>query len=103
VGEDAQAFAEKPEVERKADNFACEFLVKKDELDKFIARVRPFYYKQKIALFANRINVHPGIVVGQLQHRKVIPFSHNREMLEKVQKIVTPSALTDGWGNTPPI
>lgn len=102
VGEEAQAFADKTETERRADKFACELLVKQDELDKFIARVRPFFYKQKIALFANRINVHPGIVVGQLQHRKVIPFSHNREMLEKVRKIVAPSALTDGWGNAPP-
>ncbi len=103
VGDEAQAFTEKSGIERSADEFACEWLVKRDELDKFIARVRPFYYKQKIALFANRINVHPGIVVGQLQHRKVIPFSHNREMLEKVQKTVTPSALTDGWGNTPSV
>jgi HTH-type transcriptional regulator / antitoxin HigA len=103
VGEDAQAFGEKTEVEREADRFACQFLVDQAELEKFIARVRPFYYKQKIMLFANRINVHPGLVVGQLQNRKVIPYSHNREMLEKVQKTVIPSALTDGWGNTPPV
>lgn len=102
VGDEAQPFGEKSQIEREADSFACEYLVKKDELDKFIARVRPFYYKQKIMLFANRLNVHPGIVVGQLQHRKVIPFSHNRDLLEKVRKTVTPSALTDGWGNTPP-
>ncbi len=103
VGDDAQAFAEKTDVERRADEFACEHLVKKVELDKFIARVRPFYYKQKIMLFANRINVHPGIVVGQLQKRKVIEYSHNRDLLERVRKTVTPSALTDGWGSTPPV
>jgi HTH-type transcriptional regulator/antitoxin HigA len=103
VGEDAQAFTEKPEVERNADEFACECLINKAALDKFIARVRPFYYKSKIMLFANLINVHPGIIVGQLQHRGIIPYTHNREMLEKVRKIVVPSALTDGWGNTPPV
>jgi HTH-type transcriptional regulator/antitoxin HigA len=103
VGEDAQPFEEKSEVERKADAFACECLVEGERLNKFIARVRPFYYKQKIMNFANLINVHPGIVVGQLQHRKVIPFSHNRDLLEKVRKVVTPSALTDGWGSTPPV
>lgn len=103
VGDEAQTFEEKPPEERRADEFACDFLVQKEEMEKFIARMRPLYYKQKIALFANRIKVHPGIVVGQLQHRKEIPYTHNRDMLEKVRNIVTPSALTDGWGNTPPL
>jgi len=45
------------------------------------------------------LNVHQGIVVGQLQHRKAIPYSHSREMLAKVRHIVTEAALTDGFGS----
>lgn len=103
VGEQAQASKDKPESERKADDFACNFLVEKTELKKFIARVRPLYSKTKIVLFANRIKVHPGIVVGQLQHLKEISYAHNREMLSKVRNVIIPSVLTDGWGNIPPV
>jgi HTH-type transcriptional regulator/antitoxin HigA len=103
VGENMQPFADKPEVEKRADRFACEFSIKKGELDNFIARSRPMYSKQRIYLFARRLHVHPGIVVGQLQFRGVIDYKHNREMLDKVRHVVTASALTDGWGNTPPV
>ncbi|HVR07846.1 MAG TPA: XRE family transcriptional regulator, partial [Thermoanaerobaculia bacterium] len=64
---------------------------------------RPLYYKEKIRGFASRIGVHPGLVVGQLQHRGEISFAHNREMLAKVRNAVTRSALTDGWGCHPPV
>lgn len=103
IGENMQPFADKPEIEKRADRFACEFSIKKGELDTFIARSRPMYSKQRIYLFARRLNVHPGIVVGQLQFRGVIDYKHNREMLDKVRHIVTASALTDGWGHTPPV
>jgi HTH-type transcriptional regulator/antitoxin HigA len=48
---------------------------------------------------AARLDIHPGIVVGQLQYRKAIPYSHSREMLAKVRNIVTDAALTDGFGS----
>jgi HTH-type transcriptional regulator/antitoxin HigA len=48
---------------------------------------------------AARLNIHPGLVVGQLQHRKAIPFSHRRETLAKVRDILTEAALTDGFGS----
>lgn len=103
VGEHMSAVADKPENERRADSFASEFSIEKSELDGFIARLKPMYPKQRIYLFARRLNVHPGIVVGQLQFRGEISYQHNREMLDKVRHIVTASALTDGWGNTPPV
>lgn len=100
-GKDAQPSEDKTEPEKKADAFASQFLVDQERLIKFIARVRPFYYKSKITNFATLIQVHPGLVVGQLQHRKVIDWSHNREMLPKVRVTATQSTLTDGWGNIP--
>jgi HTH-type transcriptional regulator/antitoxin HigA len=101
VGSGAQAFEEKSAIEQLVDKFAVEQLVPKKVLDYFIARVKPLYYKTKVNDFARHNGVHPGIVVGQLQFRKEIPYSHNREMLVPVKDIITSSALTDGWGNVP--
>jgi len=91
---------EQQEVERRANAMAANMLIPKDRLEGFIARKRPYFYKEDIRGFAKLVGVHPGIVVGQLQFRGMIPYSANREMLEDVREIVTQSALTDGWGHT---
>jgi HTH-type transcriptional regulator/antitoxin HigA len=67
-------------------------------LSSFIVRVRPMYSKNRIVQFANRARIHPGIIVGQLQHRGEIGYAANREMLAKVREIIANSAITDGWG-----
>ncbi len=98
VGQEAIRTDQKPEYEQAADRFAAEFLVPQKKIESFIVRVGPLYSKQKIKGFASLMQVHPGIVVGQLQRRDEISYAHNREMLAKVRQIVTSSALTDGWG-----
>lgn len=100
VGVDAQPFEDKADAEKQADLFAVNFLVNQSKLDRFIARVHPLYSKLKISAFANSNEVHPGIVVGQLQHRKKIAYAHSRDLLVKVRNIIIASALTDGWGST---
>ena len=89
---------DKPEYEKRADDAATEALVAPSALDDFIGRVKPLYSKQKIRNFARVQGVHPGIVVGQLQHRDEIGYSHSREMLVKVREVAVRSTLTDGWG-----
>jgi HTH-type transcriptional regulator / antitoxin HigA len=101
--ESLQAKGALPPEELRANNAAAEFLIPKTELDSFIIRVRPLYSEQRILLFAKRIGVHPGIVVGQLQHRDEVPYTHFHKHLVKVRQIVTQTALTDGWGTVPPI
>jgi HTH-type transcriptional regulator / antitoxin HigA len=102
VGDNAVPTDDKPEAEIAADNFAQEFLIDQAKLDKFINRVRPLYSKQKIRNFALSIGVHPAIVLGQLQHRGEVDWSHSREMLVKVRDSIISSAITDGWGQTLP-
>ena len=102
VGDQAIPFEDKSEMDKQADRFAESFLVEQQQMDNFIARVRPLYSKQKIKNFSARIGVNPAIVLGQLQHRQEISWSHSREMLVKVRDILIPSALTDGWGQTLP-
>jgi HTH-type transcriptional regulator/antitoxin HigA len=99
VGDEAVPPGDKPDAEIEADKFAESFLVDQTELDRFIARTQPLYSKQKIRNFAMRIGVHPAIVLGQLQHRREVDWSHSREMLVKVREIAVSVALTDGWGH----
>lgn len=88
--------------EHRANTFSADFLVPKSELDDFIARTAPLYSRSKLVRFAKRIKVHPGIIIGQLQYRKELTYAQHRRLLEKVRNVITQSALTDGWGHTPP-
>ena len=88
----------KDETERQADNEAAASLIPTEKLESFILRISPLYSKERINQFANRLKIHPGIIVGQLQHRGEIGYSTNREMLSKIREIVINSATTDGWG-----
>lgn len=83
----------------KANIAAEEFCVPSDELNDFIQSVGPFYSDKQILLFANRIGVHPGLVVGRLQSRNEIPHTHFYKHLVKMRDLITGSTLTDGWGN----
>jgi len=85
--------------EWRANQAAANYCIPKDEMDGFIARVNPLFSRQAIIGFARRLNIHPGLVVGQLQGRKLIPFSFHRGLLEKIRAVVTSSVLTDGFGN----
>lgn len=90
-------------IEQRANEGAAASLIDPEELDSFIRRVSPLYSRQKIIQFAHRIKIHPGIIVGQLQHRKEIPFSSHRQLMANVRDVATEIALTDGWGKTLPI
>lgn len=90
------------EEEATANRFAQETLIPQSELTNFIDRVRPLYSHERILGFARVMGVHPGIVVGQLQHRGELNFSHSRKMLAKIRDFVISSALSDGWGSMLP-
>jgi HTH-type transcriptional regulator/antitoxin HigA len=88
------------EHETRANREAAEALVPAAELESFVRRLGPLYSKERIVQFAHRVKMHPGIIVGQLQHRGEIGYSAHRDLLAKVRSIVTETALTDGWGRT---
>jgi HTH-type transcriptional regulator/antitoxin HigA len=99
VGETTNDRLATDEAERRANAEASASLIPPEELESFIRRIAPLYSKQRIIQFAHRIKIHPGIVVGQLQHRGEISYSTNREMLVKIRTDVVETAFTDGWGN----
>jgi len=85
------------EAEKRASDAATHALIPTQELQSFISRVGPLYSKERIIQFAHKVKIHPGIIVGQLQHRNEIGYSSNREMLAKIRSAVIETALTDGW------
>lgn len=91
------------EQEQRADEDASNFLISKDKLESFIIRHNPRFSKINIIRFANMHQIHPGIVVGQLQHREAIKYSHSREMLVPIKKHLIDTAFIDGWGCYPEI
>lgn len=99
VGEGAVAPEKKPPAERQADVFALSSLIDPSALDDFIERKSPLYSRVQVRGFAKLHHVHPGIVVGQLQHRGEVSYATFRELLVKVRGFVIESALTDGWGS----
>jgi HTH-type transcriptional regulator/antitoxin HigA len=86
--------------EERANAQAANSLVPSNELQSFIARTSPYYASTKIIQFANLIKMHPGIIVGQLQHRGELRYSSHRDFLVKVRKYVVDTAVTDGWGRS---
>lgn len=95
--------ADKPEFEKRADADAAEFCVPQSLLEDFIVRMNGYFLESKILGFAFVNKVHPGLVVGQLQNKGHIQYSHHRKFLEKVRGLITEPAFTDGFGYSPTI
>jgi HTH-type transcriptional regulator/antitoxin HigA len=98
VGDKSTPIQTQEAQELRASAEASAALIPSDELDSFIRRVGPLYSKTRIIQFAHRMKIHPSIIVGQLQHRKEIKFTHHHQLLPKMRSIVTEAALTDGYG-----
>jgi HTH-type transcriptional regulator/antitoxin HigA len=89
------------EAEDRANKEAAGALVPQHDLETFIATTRPRYSATAIVQFAHLIKMHPGVIVGQLQHRGELSYSSHRGFLVRVRRMVTDHAATDGWGHPP--
>jgi HTH-type transcriptional regulator/antitoxin HigA len=85
VGNDAQERVS--EMEADANRQAAEWLVPQDQLQGFIRSVKPYFSRSAILSFSQRCAVHPGIVIGQLQKRGEIPYSHHRNHLVRIRHL----------------
>ncbi|MBG0845745.1 HigA family addiction module antidote protein [Pseudomonas chengduensis] len=97
IGEDSSSVIE---CERLANQAAQNFCVPDQQLNDFIARIEPYFSEKKICAFAQRINIHPGLVVGQIQ-RHLGRHDFLRKHQVKIRDIVLSSAIADGWGIIP--
>jgi HTH-type transcriptional regulator / antitoxin HigA len=90
------------EIEERASGNAANLLVPQQELEAFIRACAPRYSEARINNLATRLQIHPGIVIGQLQFRGELSYAAHRKLLTKVRDIVTQFAFTDGWGQPVP-
>jgi HTH-type transcriptional regulator/antitoxin HigA len=91
-----------PEMEKRANAEAADYLIPSEKLDSFIVRTEGLYSQTKVSQFAQARRVHPGIVIGQLQFRDK-NYSRLRGLLAKVRDHIIGQAITDGWGHFPNI
>jgi HTH-type transcriptional regulator/antitoxin HigA len=101
-GEKAGTGPSVAEEERIANEAATEFCVPASKLNSFIARKSPFFNERDIIGFAGVLNIHPGLVAGQLQH-KTGRYDRFRQHLVKIRDCVRPCAMVDGWGDIAPV
>jgi HTH-type transcriptional regulator/antitoxin HigA len=87
VGNDAQHSIDAEE--ERADTQASEWLIPQSEIQQFVEETKPYYSRDAVLEFAGHLHRHPGIVVGQLQKRGEIPYSHHRNLLTRVRHLFT--------------
>jgi HTH-type transcriptional regulator/antitoxin HigA len=97
-GEVAQVTEELQKQEAMANAAAAEFCVPRKMMDAFISRKAPVFAMRDIIGFARMMKVHTGLVAGQLQFRTQ-KYHLARDYLVPVRSIVSPNAVTDGWGD----
>jgi HTH-type transcriptional regulator/antitoxin HigA len=90
------------ESEKIVNAEAAEFCVPQKALNDFILRHDPLYSTQELLGFARRIvKRHPGLVVGQLQHKTGRNDLFNK-FKPRIRELITAAALTDGYGKSAP-
>jgi hypothetical protein len=78
------------DLEDAADRFAADFLIPRRAYDSFVSsRPAGNFSEGSIRHFASEQNVHPGIVVGRLQHAELLQRTHLNELKMKLK-----------WANT---
>ncbi|HVO60354.1 MAG TPA: HigA family addiction module antitoxin [Terriglobales bacterium] len=101
-GEKASTSKTLPPEEQIANAAAADFCVPTGKLNSFLARKHPFYYEKDVIAFARLLNRHPGLVVGQMQHR-LERYDYLTRYLVKVRQFVLPGSIADGWGQVVPV
>ena len=90
------------EEEQIANSEAADFCVPQEQMRSFFDRKNPFFSERDTLAFAQRMNVHPGLVVGQIQ-RLADRWDFLRRYQVKTREKITPFAMTDGWGDVAPV
>jgi HTH-type transcriptional regulator/antitoxin HigA len=88
---------DEPECEKIANQAAADFCVPQHLMESFFARKSPFISERDALSFAARVEIHPSIVIGQIQKK-----TKNYAWLRKYQTSIREYLLTwehkDGWG-----
>lgn len=101
-GDGTRDAADLPPEEVIADKASLAFSIPPGEIESFVARKAPFFAERDVIGFARRLNIHPGLVVGQIQKRTQ-RWDLLRRHLVKIRPHILPSAMVDGWGVAAPV
>jgi HTH-type transcriptional regulator/antitoxin HigA len=87
-----------PPEELRANQIAAEYCIPRAQLDSFMARKGPFISERDVLAFAARVETHPAIVIGQIQH-KTNNYAWLRKYLTGVRSYLLDWEFTDGWSD----
>ena len=76
------------EFEKEADAFATETLIPQEDYNSYFDDKGIYISKGDVERFAKHIGIHPGIVVGRLQHDKRIAHSSMTDMRQKYMIVI---------------
>lgn len=85
------------EEEQMANAAAASFCIPREKMQSFYARKNPYFSERDVIGFASVMEVHPAIVVGQIQHM-TRRYSFLRKYQVPIRKHIVSFAVTDGWG-----
>jgi HTH-type transcriptional regulator / antitoxin HigA len=76
--------ADSNQQEEEANQFAADTLISPDEMDYFLSKVKTIQ-DTDIIRFAGKIGIAPGIVVGRLQHDRMLPITRGNKLKRHLQ------------------
>jgi hypothetical protein len=76
---------EDPKLEEEANKFARDILIPPTEYTRFVSQAGGTFTAGSVRAFAERIGVDPGIVVGRLQHDRLLTFDRLDHLRTRLQ------------------
>lgn len=96
IGANFETTTDNPE-EAHANEEAAEFCIPGQLLESFLTRKGKFVSEQDVISFAARVEIHPAIVVGQIQH-KMNKWNWLRKYQSSIRSYLMDWKYVDGWG-----
>ncbi len=101
IGADFNVDDNQEEQEARANRAAAEFCVPRAHLDSFMLRKGVFISEHDVQSFAARLEIHPSIVIGQIQHRTK-KWNWLRKYQTGIRSYLFEWKFIDGWGRQYP-
>lgn len=67
--------------EHEANQWAADYLIPQD----YTTELRGLRTRYQVVEFAEKLSLHPGIVVGRLQHEGIVPFSRFNDLKQRLE------------------
>lgn len=101
IGVDFEA-TDIPPAEMRANREAADFCIPRGQLESFIERKGQFISERDVLSFAARAEIHPAVVIGQIQH-KTKKYNWLRKYQTGIRSYLLDWQYTDGWGQQFPV